>query len=102
MPGYQQYQKMPQAIPGAVKIGSLGVTWTDGKTFEYVSDGKRYRYDVSTRTATEIGIAEAPAGRGGRGGGAARRRLPSADGSSIRRHRRTAGRRPSIAIATSG
>ena len=70
MPGYQQYQKMLQAIPGAVKLGSLGVTWSpDGKSFEYFNDGKRYRFDVSTRTAAEIGIAEAPAGRGGRGGG---------------------------------
>ena len=70
MPGYQQYQKMLQAIPGAVKLGSLGVTWRpDGKSFEYFNDGKRYRFDVSTRTAAEIGIAEAPAGREGRGGG---------------------------------
>ncbi len=70
MPGYQQYQKMLQAIPGAVKLGSLGVTWSpDGKSFEYFNDGKRYRFDVSTRTAAEIGIAEAPAGREGRGGG---------------------------------
>ena len=70
MPGYQQYQKMMQAIPGAVKLGSLGVTWSpDGKSFEYFNDGKRYRFDVATRTATEIGIAEAPAGRGGRGAG---------------------------------
>jgi dipeptidyl-peptidase 4 len=70
MPGYQQYQKMLQAIPGAVKLGSLGVTWSpDGRSFEYFNDGKRYRFDVSTRTAAEIGIAEAPAGRGGRGGG---------------------------------
>ena len=70
MPGYQQYQKMLQAIPGAVRLGSLGVTWSpDGKSFEYFNDGKRYRFDLSTRTAAEIGIGEAPAGRGGRGGG---------------------------------
>ena len=70
MPGYQQYQKMAQAIPGAVRLGSVGVNWSpDGKSFEYFNDGKRYRFDVATRTATETGIAEAPAGRGGRGGG---------------------------------
>ncbi len=37
MPGYQQYQKMLQEIPGAVKLGSLGVKWSpDGKSFEYI------------------------------------------------------------------
>jgi len=38
-------------------------------SFEYFNDGKRYRFDVATRTAAEIGTAEAPAGRGGRGAG---------------------------------
>ena len=71
MPGYQQYQKMVQAIPGAVRLGSVGVNWSpDGKSFDNFNDGKRYRFDVAhTRTATETGIAEAPTGRGGRGAG---------------------------------
>jgi dipeptidyl-peptidase 4 len=70
MPGYQQYLKMAQEIPGAVKLGSLGVTWTaDGKSIEYSNDGKRYRFDVATRTAVEIGVAEPPAARGERGAG---------------------------------
>jgi dipeptidyl-peptidase 4 len=70
MPGYQQYLKMTQEIPGAVKLGSVGVTWSpDGRSFDYSNDGKRYRFDVTTRKATEIGVAEAPAGRGGRGAG---------------------------------
>jgi hypothetical protein len=103
MPGYQQYQKMLQAIPGAVKLGSLGVTWSpDGKSF-----------DTST-TANAIASTCRPAPRprsasprhqpdGGRGGGgAAPPELPSAEGNSIRRHRQTAGRRPSIAIETCG
>jgi dipeptidyl-peptidase-4 len=70
MPGYQQYSRMSQEIPGAVKLGSIGVTWApDGKSFDYSNDGKRFRFDVATRIASEIGVAEAPAGRGGRGGG---------------------------------
>jgi dipeptidyl-peptidase-4 len=71
MPGYQQYQKVVQEIPGAIRLGSVAVTWSaDGKSFDYTNDGKRYRYDVATRAATEIGAAEAPdgRGRGGRGG----------------------------------
>jgi dipeptidyl-peptidase-4 len=76
MPGYAQYDRMSREIPTAVKSGALGVTWTDAKTFEYARDGKRYRYDVLTKSAVEIasGADQMPAGRGGRGGGPARGR----------------------------
>src|SRR5262245_62062659 len=74
MPGYQQGQKARREAPGAVKLGWLGVTWNaDSGSFEYTLDGKRFRYDVATRMATDLGEApEAAAGRGrgGRGGGA--------------------------------
>jgi dipeptidyl-peptidase-4 len=69
MPGYEQFQKISTESREAVKPGALSVTWTDPKTFEYARDGKLYRYDVSTKAATEIGVAPAPAGRGGRGRG---------------------------------
>ena len=71
MPGYEQYQRMSQQIPGSVKLGALSVTWKDGgKAFEYRHDGKIYRYDVAERKTAVIGEAkDAPAGRGffGRG-----------------------------------
>jgi dipeptidyl-peptidase 4 len=74
MPGYAQFQKVSAEIPGAVKLGSLAVTWSpDGKSLEYTRDGKRYTYDVASRTATEVGAVSDPAaapGRGGRGRGA--------------------------------
>ena len=58
MPGYAQYQKMSQAMRGAFKSGALFVTWKDdGKTFEYVRDGKLYSYNLAKRKATEIGPA---------------------------------------------
>jgi len=82
MPGYEKYAKMAREIPTAVKSGALSVTWKDGKTFEYVRDGKLYRYDVAAKFATEIGGAPtaALAGRGGRGGGLERgRQAGSAD-----------------------
>jgi dipeptidyl-peptidase-4 len=70
MPGYSQYQQMARELPGAVKSGALRVTWKDGNTFEYVRDGKLYRYDVEARAAAEAGAASAAetSGRGGRGG----------------------------------
>lgn len=61
MPGYERFQKISKEIPGSVKLGSLTVKWLDGgKSFEYPNDGKTYRYDIATKTATEIGTA-APA-----------------------------------------
>ena len=74
MPGYQRFQKISQESRDAVKSGQLAVTWKDARTFEYARDGKLYRYDLSTKTATESGVVSAPEGgagrgRGGRGGG---------------------------------
>jgi dipeptidyl-peptidase-4 len=74
LPGYAQYQKISQEGRDAVKSGALTVTWKDAKTFEYTRDGKRYSYDVGSKTATDIGAVPAAegggrGGRGGRGGG---------------------------------
>ena len=77
MPGYAQYDRMSREIPAAVKSGALAVTWVDAHTFEYPRDGKRYRYDVLTKSASEAassGPNPISAGRGGRGGGPARGR----------------------------
>ncbi len=78
MPGYPQYQKMVREIPGVVRGGALSVAWKDIATFEYVREGKQYRYNVATRAATDIGDAPETGGRGrgrgGRGGGPARGR----------------------------
>jgi dipeptidyl-peptidase-4 len=72
MPGYERFQQISADSRDAVKTGALTVTWTNGTTFEYSRDGKRYRYDVTARTATQIGEAPEPEGRGrggrGRGG----------------------------------
>ena len=50
MPGYEQFQRVSPQIAGSVKSGALAVTWKeDGRTFEYVRDGRRFVYDVTTR-----------------------------------------------------
>ena len=72
MPGYEQYQKMATQMQGAVRSGELRATWLEnGKALEYTMDGKRYRYDVATRKASELPPlpAQTAGGRGGRGGG---------------------------------
>jgi len=76
MPGYARYQKMSREIPSALRSGALSVTWIDARTFEYTRDGKRYRFDVQTRTASEAApTAQEPSGRGGRGGPARGRQV---------------------------
>jgi dipeptidyl-peptidase 4 len=65
MPGFDQYQKMSKETTGAVKSGSLSVTWKDPLTFEYTRDNKVYRYDVAKKAATEAGPAPESAGRAG-------------------------------------
>ena len=68
MPGRARFQEMRGQIPGSVVSGALRVTWADdARSFEYNRDGRRWRYDVATRQATDIGEAEAPQGfrRGG-------------------------------------
>jgi dipeptidyl-peptidase-4 len=70
MPGYDQYLKMSKEITGAVKPGSLSVSWKDALTFEYTTDNKVYRYDVAKKAATEVGPAPEQAAAGMRGMGA--------------------------------
>ena len=69
LPGYQQYERVSGQLSAAVRPGDLSVTWSrDSQSFEYQHQGKRYRYDVANRQATEIGEAAPESGRGGRGG----------------------------------
>ena len=73
MPGYAQFQKVSAQLNGVMRSGAINGTWSaDSSSVEYVLDGKRYRFDVATRHAADLGpVADAngAAGRGGRGGG---------------------------------
>lgn len=70
MPGYERYIKMSGEMSGALKLGTLSVKWKDGgKAFEYQKEGKTWRYDIASKTATEaaasVGEAEPSTGRRG-------------------------------------
>lgn len=55
-PGYQQYQQYQtsmRAVMGGVQAGTLQAKWVDSTHFEYSVAAKRYRYDVSTLTASD-------------------------------------------------
>src|SRR5215831_6090386 len=73
MPGFDQYQKISEHIPGSVKSGALNVTWKDDSTFEYTYDGKQYRFDVKSLRADELANSESRQ-RGPRGNGPERGR----------------------------
>ena len=56
MPGYDRFQKLSKEIPDAVKLGSVSVTWIDGgKALEYQKGGRRYHFDLTARTLTDLG-----------------------------------------------
>ena len=55
MPGYERFQKITRESTNVFKSGALTVTWLEGgHAFDYRKDGKPYRYDLATRTATEL------------------------------------------------
>jgi dipeptidyl-peptidase-4 len=73
-PGFDQYQKIAPQINSSVKPGTLErASWVDATSFVYMSDSKRFRYDLNVGKATEIAPppADSVGGGRGRGGGAA-------------------------------
>jgi dipeptidyl-peptidase-4 len=75
MPGYAQYAANAPRMAGLIKSGAITPQWAaDGKSFEFVRDGKRFQWTAASRLVTELG---APAnGTNGirRAGGPARGR----------------------------
>lgn len=70
MPRYDRYEKLRREIASSVRRGALVPIWAeDSKSLRYEREGKRYRFDIETRTETED-TQTTPA----RGGG--RRRTP--------------------------
>ncbi|MFN2316151.1 MAG: DPP IV N-terminal domain-containing protein [Gemmatimonadales bacterium] len=66
MPGYEQWQRVSGQISNAMQSGSITTTWADdSRSFEYNRAGRRFRYDVARRTATDIGAAAVGQGFGG-------------------------------------
>jgi dipeptidyl-peptidase 4 len=58
MPGYEQAQRVAREGP-VVRGGALSAAWIDATAFEYTKHGKRYRYDVRSRHASEIDATQA-------------------------------------------
>jgi dipeptidyl-peptidase-4 len=72
MPGYERAQRVVREGPG-VRGGALEATWIEANAFEYLRDGKRYRYDVPARHASELDATATLASEPGEGPG---RRIP--------------------------
>lgn len=80
MPGYDRYREVAPQIRGSVQPGIVRATWAeDGKTFEYVMDGKLWQYDVKKKKATDMGDAPRPKRRQRAWRPARGRQYPSAE-----------------------
>lgn len=61
MPGYSDWADKAGRIPGSVKGGGVLARWDDdSRSFDYILNGDRWRYDVRHKTATDMGPAESP------------------------------------------
>jgi len=67
MPAYERYQRVTREMTNLVTLGSPNGTWNEadgrlslviwtngGQAFEYRKDGKRFRYDIATRSLTAL------------------------------------------------
>jgi len=74
MPGYERYTAMAPKLASAVKSGAVTAQWAeDGKSFEFMRDGKRWRFDIASKQVSEA-TASATTAFGGRRAGPARGR----------------------------
>ena len=75
MPGYDHYMQMLPKIQGAIKPGVAAAQWADdGKSFDFLRDGKRLRFDLATKQVGDAPAGTAGAGDARRFGGPARGR----------------------------
>ena len=73
MPGYTQWAEKAPQIARTFKSGAVNAQWADdSRSFEYAFDGKRYRFDIGSGSATEVTAAATTPTR--RAGGPARGR----------------------------
>jgi len=65
MPGYERWAEMSPRLTGAIRPGALSVTWAaDSSSFDYASEGQTWRFEVGTRTRSQLpqtGQTPAPA-----------------------------------------
>lgn len=65
MPGYDQWAGMAPKLATAVKQGAVTPEWSaDSRSFEYTLDGRRWRFDLTTRAVMEPSGGAAPASPG--------------------------------------
>jgi len=75
MPGYDRYSLMAPKLAGAVKSGAVTAQWADdGKSFDYLLNGKRLRFDLATKKAGDAPAGALPGADARRFGGPGRGR----------------------------
>jgi len=55
MPGHEDWAKVVPQISGAIRTGAVAPVWAgDSRSFDYIIDGVRWRFDVATKTARQV------------------------------------------------
>jgi len=58
LPGYERAARFTREAPTSVRGGTLLASWAaDSQSFEYDRLGRRYRYEIESKRATEIPVA---------------------------------------------
>src|SRR5262245_37601118 len=53
LPGYETWAKMAPQIPRSVEMGGINADWAENSSyFDYSLDGRRWRFDLATRTTS--------------------------------------------------
>ena len=79
MPGADQYARMAPKLAGAFKSGAITARWTDdGRAFDFTRDGKRLRFDMTTRKTVDAPAEAAPSAARRSAGVARGRQAPEA------------------------
>ena len=61
MPGYDQYSRVAPQIRGSVEYGMITANWSDdGSSFQFVEDGKLWKYDVKKKSKEDLGAPPRP------------------------------------------
>ncbi|HEX6132677.1 MAG TPA: DPP IV N-terminal domain-containing protein [Longimicrobiales bacterium] len=81
MPGYEQYQRMAGQMQGAARLGAVTAEWLeDGSAFDYLKDGRQWRYTIATGQVVELSDGQrGPANRRRRSGPERGRQYDSAE-----------------------
>jgi len=95
MPGYEQYRRINAELTNRTDSGAITPTWKEnGSSFEFSEGSKRFRYDIASRSKTEITKSSTNTTRGETNRVSARRAGRSTDSAPSRGRQYTSAKSP--------